>query len=321
LAISLSTKKGGLDMKINSIYSRLYRFKSKYEDYYTSYLFVAPIIILMAIWFYYPVIKNFAYSLTDANLLRLDKAKFIGASNYINVLKDDHFIQSLKVSFTLTIFVVPIQSIVALVLATNLNNISRFKATLRTLYFIPYITSTIAVTTVFMRLFVQNGIGSKLFAHLGIPNVTWPADVKMALPFLIMICIWQNVGFFVVVYLAGLQTIPSELYEACDVDGTSPLQKFFYITIPMLKPTTVLVLLSGTMSCLQVFDQAYAIGTGGGSLGFPAGATSTASIYYYSEAFKQFKVGYGSASAFIIFIIILTISIVQKYVLERDEVA
>jgi multiple sugar transport system permease protein len=292
--------------------------KAKHSEWLTGYLFVAPILILMAVWFYYPVISTFRFSLTDANLLNLDRAKFIGLKNYFDVLKDDSFWGSLKISAQLTIIAVPIQSFIALIIAVNLNKIIKGKAFFRTLYYMPYITSTIAVTTVFMFLFVENGLATKLFTLIGLPNVTWHSDMKMALPFLAVICIWTYIGFYVVVFLSGLQTIPNEIYEACDVDGANSFQKFWRITVPMLRPTTFLVILSGVIFVLQFFDQPYALARGG-SLGYPAGATSTATIFFYSEAFKFYKAGYGSASAFIVFLIIMAVTVIQKVFLDKED--
>ena len=298
---------------------RLKKFKSKHEDYITAYLFVLPIILLMGIWFYYPVFKNFLYSFTETNLLNPDNGQFVGLQNYIDLFSDPKFINSLFISLEITVVVVPVQTILSIILAVLLNKICRFKTLLRTVYYIPYVTSIVAATAVFMNLFVQNGLLTKLFVQFGFPNVTWTADVGLALPFVMFLCIWQNVGFYMVMNLSGLQSIPSEIYDAAHVDGAGAIQEFFYVTLPMLKPTLILVILSGTMTCLQVFDQPYAISTNGGSLGFPAGATSTSSIYFYNQSFRLYHVGYGSAAAIVIFLIILVVSILQLRFMEKGE--
>ncbi len=292
--------------------------KEKYSEWITGYIFIAPIIILMTVWFYYPLINAFITSFYDANITKMNGMEFVGLANYINVLKDGEFYNSLKISFIMVIVAVPLQLIVSLVLAAVLHTIINAKTFFRTVYYLPYVTSTVAVTTIFMYLFSQGGIASKIFVKFGLPDTSWHFDVNMALPFMIILCVWTYVGFYVVAYMAGMQSIPEELYEAGTVDGANFIQRFLYITVPMLKPTTTLVLLSGTIYVLQFFDQPYAMAKGG-ALGSPAGATSTAVIFVYNQAFKLYHIGYGSAAAFVIFTLILIITVVQKFIIEREE--
>lgn len=289
-----------------------------YSEYVTGYLFVMPMLLLLGIWFYYPSIRSLIYSFQDISFLTPDKAKFIGIRNYIEILKDPVFYQALKNSLVLTLVVVPLQSVIALVIAANLNSITRMKGFFRTLYYMPYITSTVAVTIVFMYMFVERSAVINFFSMLGLPNVSWYANVKMALPFLCMLIIWTFVGFYVVVYLAALQGIPVQLYEAGEVDGATSFQKFIYITFPILKPTTFLVVISGLLNAMQTFDQPYALARMA-ALGTPAGTTSTLIVYFYNESFRFNRAGYGSSAAFIVFVILLAISITQKYFFERDK--
>ncbi|CAH0119333.1 MULTISPECIES: carbohydrate ABC transporter permease [unclassified Paenibacillus] len=285
---------------------------------FVGYLFVAPILILMGIWFYYPLLRSFIYSFQDISFLNPDAAQFIGLSNYAEMLKDDDFWGALQNSVILTAVAVPLQTVISLLIAVNLNKIARLKTVFRTLYYLPYITSTVAVTTVFMYLFMQrDGIATKFFTLFGMEDVSWYASTKYALPFLIVLTVWTYVGFYVVVYLAGLQTIPGDVYEAGTVDGANAWQRLWYITVPMLKPTTFLVLTSGMIYAMQLFDQPYALARNG-SLGSPAGATSTIVIYFYSQAFNFNRAGYGSAAAFIIFALIVIFTIVQKRFVKED---
>ena len=279
----------------------------------TGYLFVLPILVLMAIWFYYPVISTLRHSFTDAHMLRMESAKGVGFDNFRELLKDTLFLKSLRVSLTLTAVAVPVQTALAMVIAVALNNLRRGKAVLRAIYYLPYITSPVAVVTVFSQLFIQNGMATNFLSFFGLPNITWHSSVQMALPFLTILVIWSYIGFFTVIYLSALQGIPVSLYEAARVDGASPLQQFFRITIPMLKPTTYLVIMSGIIYALQIFEQPFSLARGQ-SLGFPAGTTSTMTIFFYSQAFRFYKVGYGSAAAFIIFLIVITFSLVQNRV-------
>ncbi|MFU1795693.1 carbohydrate ABC transporter permease [Paenibacillus azoreducens] len=285
---------------------------------FVGYLFVAPILILMGIWFYYPLIQSFIYSLQDISFLNPDAAKFVGLGNYIEIVKDKDFWTALSHSALLTVVAVPLQALIALVIAVNLNKVKRMKGVFRTLYYMPYITSTIAVTTVFMYLFMQHdGIVTKALVWLGFPDISWYADVKYALPFLMILTIWTYVGFYMVVYLGGLQTIPNDIYEAGRVDGANGWQQFWRLTVPMLKPVTFLVIMSGIINVMQLFDQPYALARNG-SLGSPAGATSTIVTYFYSQAFSYNRSGYGSAAAFIIFAIIITLSMLQKRFIREE---
>lgn len=280
------------------------------REWLTGYLFVAPILILMAIWFYYPVFTTLRYSFTDAHMLRMDSAEWVGLDNFVALFKDRTFRKSLINSLTLTIIAVPVQTILALIIAVNLNNIRKCKGLFRGLYYMPYITSAVAVVTVFSYLFLEDGIVTKFLTMFGLPNTSWNADINLALPFLTIICIWTYVGYFTVIYLSGLQGIPSNLYEAADVDGATGLQKFWHITVPMLRPTTYLVVLSGVIYALQIFEQPFAMARGI-SLGYPAGATSTMTIFFYSQAFEYFNIGYGSAAAFVIFLLVMSFSVIQ----------
>ena len=277
----------------------------------TGYLFVLPILVLMAIWFYYPMLSTLRHSFTNAHMLRMQSSEWVGLDNFRELLKDTIFLKSLRVSLILTAVAVPIQTALAMVIAVALNNLRRGKSVLRTVYYLPYITSPVAVATVFSYLFVQNGLATRFLSIFGLPNVAWHSNVEMALPFLIILVVWSYIGFFTVIYLSGLQGIPVSIYEAARVDGASPVQQFFRITVPMLKPTTYLVVMSGVIYALQIFEQPFALARGQ-SLGFPAGATSTMTIFFYSQAFRFYKVGYGSAAAFIIFLIVITFSLVQN---------
>lgn len=291
----------------------------KTSEYITGILFVVPILLSMGIWFYYPVFRAFLFSLQDINLLQPAKARFVGLNNYIQTLGDPNFVNSLLVSLKVVLTGVPVIILLSLIIAVNLNAISKLKGFFRSLYYIPSITSSIAITIVFMYLMVQNSAFVKFFSKLfGLPNESWYANVKTALPFLCILVIWKSIGFYVIIYLAGLQTIPAELYESGIVDGAGGMQKFFYITLPLLKPTTFLVSVQAFLGLMQIFDEPYAIARSA-PLGTPAGTTSTVIVYFYNEAFRFYRAGYGSAAAFIIFAILLAVSILQKTLFEKGK--
>jgi len=291
------------------------------NDTITAYVFIAPFMILMTIWFYYPVFSSFIISLNKVSSFNYFDRTFIGLENYINTLKDEGFRKSLANSMIITAFCVPIQTFLALVVAACLNSIEKLKGFFRTLYYLPYITSAVAVTLVFMGIFVQkDGIATRLFSIIGFRNVSWFADMDYAMPFLIMLIIWTNIGFYTVIYLAGLQSISKELYEASEVDGANFIQRFLHITIPMLKPVTFFVILTGVINALQIFEQPYALAGGDPQrMGGPGTATTTMTIYFFRKFYVEFDAGAGCAAAIMIFVIILAFSVVQKLILERKE--
>ena len=284
------------------------------SDLFVGWLFITPFLLLWLFWFFGPFVESFIRSFQDANFIALEDAKFIGLDNYLTILKDSDFHLALKHSLTIVIIAVPIQIFLALMISIALNQPIRGRGIFRTIYSIPYITSSIAVTTVFMVLFRQNQIVTKTLSFLGFPNETWYANINLALPFIIILFIWQQVGFFMIIYLAGLQGIPSELYEASIIDGCNGFQKFIYITIPMLRPVTFFIVTVGTINAFQIYDQVAAISRYG-SLGSPAGSTSTVITYFYQHGIRYMDIGYGSASVIIFFMIILFITFIQKKLL------
>lgn len=284
----------------------------KREATITAVLFLAPAVIMLSIWFVYPLIQSFIISFQDFNYMFKDRAVFVGIQNYIEVLKDPEFFKAFTHSIGFVIIVVPLQTFLSLIMAVLVNSKMRAKGFFRTAYYTPYVLSAVAVATVFMYFFVKDAVMSKFFSYIGIPNVTWFANVKLAMPFIAILYIWQMVGFYMIYYLSGLQTIPSQVYEAAQIDGANRLQTFFRITIPCLKPATFLVVTYGTIQAFQLFDQISIITSANGGLGSPAGATSTLLTYFYTYSFQYYKMGYGSAVAVILFFIILAVSIIQR---------
>lgn len=298
-------------------------FKSfKDSDAFVGLLFIAPFIILWAVWFFYPFIQSFLFSFQSIDFLNLDAAKFVGLDNYIKLFNNNpEFLKSLGNSVVIVLFAVPIEAFLALLLAVILNRKLKGIGIFRTICVIPNITSGIAAATVFMVLFRQDMLVTKLLSFiLGLPNETWTGNVKLALPFVIILYIWQQAGFYMIIFLAGLQDIPVELYEAATVDGANPVQKFFRITVPMLRPVVFFVVSVGTIQAFQIFDQIAAISRYG-VLGSPAGATSTLLTYFYQHGIRYTEdMGLGSASIIVFLFIILAITLIQKRLIEGKEV-
>lgn len=288
------------------------------SDLTLGWLFTLPFLLLWAWWFLYPFIQSFVRSFQDANFASLDQAKFIGLSNYIEILHDREFFRALLHSLEIVVVSIPLQTILGLFLALLVNQKLKGKGIFRTVFFLPYITSQIAITTVFMMLFKQGTFLTNFFGTLGFGNVTWYADTKYALLFVCILFIFQQAGFTMIVYLSGLQEIPKDLYEASEIDGASKWNKFRYITVPSLKAVTFFIVSVSTIGGFQIYDQIAAISRYG-ALGTPAGATSTVVTYFYQHGIRYMNIGYGSAAVVLFFIIIMLITYLQKKFLDVKE--
>lgn len=299
---------------------RVSSFKSRYPDLASGLLFVVPFLILWAVWFLYPFYQSFLLSFQNFDFSQMEKAKFIGLENYGKLLiNNSEFYAAALHTVIIVIVAVPIQTFLAMLIALALNQDLRGKGIYRTIYIIPNITSGIAATTVFMVLFRKDMIFSVLFSWMGFPNDTWIARPDIALIFIIILYIWQQVGFYMIIYLAGLQTIPTELYEASTADGAGWIRQFISITLPMLKSVTFFVVSVGTIQAFQIFDQIVAISRYG-KLGSPADSTTTLITYFFTHGIRYpDEMGLGCASVVVFLIVILAVTLVQKKLLEDKE--
>ncbi|SDW77341.1 carbohydrate ABC transporter permease [Paenibacillus sp. CF384] len=286
------------------------------SDLSVGWLFSLPFLVLWVWWFFYPFLQSFIRSFQDANFAALDQAKFIGLQNYVKILQDHEFYRAVLHSLEIVVIAVPLQTIIGLIMAILVNQKIKGKGLFRTLFFIPYITSQIAITTVFMTLFKQGTFVTDFIGLFGFGNVTWFADTHYALVFIAILFIFQQCGFSMIVYLSGLQEVPKDLYEAGQIDGASRWAQFRYITVPYLKPITFFIVSVATILGFQIFDQIAAISRYG-ALGSPAGATNTVVTYFYQNGIRYLNIGYGSAAVVLFFFIILIITFLQKKLLDE----
>lgn len=275
-------------------------------------LFMAPFIILVSIFFIGPLFIAFMlsfkeYSFLDAN--SMFQAKWVGLNNYISVLKNETFLKALKNTTKYTLGVVPVQLIIALLLALVVNGKIKGKSFFRTVYYIPTQTSAVAVSVIFLFLFKQDGVINKITSIFGIKSYNFLSEPKFALPVIMTMAVWSSVGLYMVIFLAGLQDIPDSLYEAADMDGANSWQLFRYITLPMLKPTIFFNLVVSMIGCFQVYDQAYVVSQGTGG---PLDSTMTVVLYLTRTGFREFKMGEACAVAFILFLIIFALTVIQR---------
>lgn len=271
-------------------------------------LFVGPMLIGVTVLTIIPILATFMLSLADWNFIAGFKdIRWVGFDNFERLFQDDAFLKSLRNNayFLLT---VPIYLAVSMFLAIIIDKHVYMKSYFKVAYFMPYISSIVAVAIVWQVLFHPSaGPVNQLLSSLGIDNPPkWIADPKYALPSLMMISVWVSIGFNMIVYIAGLQSIPRDLYEAADIDGANAWNKFKSITFPQLSSTSFFLLVTGIISTFKVFDL-IAILTKGG----PISSTSMIVWYLYDTAFVNLKIGYASSMAVVLFACVMLITLLQ----------
>ncbi|HIW32864.1 MAG TPA: sugar ABC transporter permease [Candidatus Paenibacillus intestinavium] len=271
-------------------------------------LFISPMVLLATVLTIIPILLSGIISFTDWNFIAgFESIKFIGFDNYTKMFADDDFLKSLNNNLLLML-VIPVSLFISLILAVLINNSTYFKNFFKVIYFMPFISSFVAVAVLWRVLFhPSSGPINNFLMSIGISNPpAWLADPSFSLISVMIIMIWAGVGFEMIIFMAGLQNISKDLYEAADIDGASKVRQFFKITIPLLSPTTFFLLITGIVGSFKVFDLIMILTNGG-----PAGSTSVIVFYLYKVAFIQLKSGYASAIGIMLLIIILAITVIQ----------
>ncbi|MHB8064077.1 MAG: carbohydrate ABC transporter permease [Ruminiclostridium sp.] len=283
-----------------------------------AYIFITlPILFFLCIRIY-PTLYAFNVSFHEWDLLSKNKP-FVFLDNFKDLLRDETFMAALLNTGKYILFAVPIGLALSLGIAILLNNINKGASIYRMFVFIPYVTSVVAVSWVWRWMFMkQGGVVNNVIGLFGITRQPFLDSTSQAIYVVISNVIWQALGFYTIIFLAGLKQIPQTYYEAAMIDGATPWQKFKKITIPLLNPTLVYLSVMATIQTLQVFTQVFNITSGGqGIAGGPLNSTVSVVLYIYQLAFIKYKMGYASAATVILFIIILTISLFQMKVLDK----
>jgi multiple sugar transport system permease protein len=281
---------------------------SGWRENLAGYAFIGPMFIGTSILVLFPILSSFVLSFTDWNFVSgYQNAKFVGFENFSKLLTNPLFQKGL-LNNVILILAVPITLLLSLSLAVIINKYVYLKDLFKVIYFMPFISSVVAVAVVFQVLFhPTKGPINQLLLTLGVENPPgWIADVTFALPSVMLIMVWTGIGFNLIIYLAGLQNIPKELYEAAQIDGATAWSQFMKITIPLVSPTTFLLFVTGVISSFKVFDLIIVLTNGG-----PANSTITPVVYLYQQAFIELKTGYASAISLVMFVIILIITYIQ----------
>jgi multiple sugar transport system permease protein len=271
-----------------------------------GYLFLLPNIIGFLIFTALAVVIAFGLALTEWDLLT--PPRFIGLANYQKLLTNDPvFRQVMANTLYFVAGVVPLDVIAALSLALLLNRPIRGMALYRAVYFVPVVTSLIAVAIVWQWLYhTEVGLVNYVLTSVGLPRVNWLGSTEWAMPAVIFMSVWKAMGYYAVIFLAGLQGIPTHLYEAASIDGASSWQRFWKITLPLLSPTLFFVLVISIIQAFQVFGQIFIMTRGG-----PGGATNTIVYFIYNNGFVWFRMGYAAAASWILFAVIFAITALQ----------
>ncbi len=290
--------------------------KNKYKSI-LGISFITPAMIIISIFVIGSIIYAIGLSFFNVNLFK-GEYKFVGLNNYKRIFTDTQTAIAFKNTLTFSAIVVPIQTFLSLVMATVLNSGIRGKLQFRTIYFLPTLTSSAALTMIFMFLFSMNGPINEIAISLGIYDkpINFLNNAKFTLKVIMAMNIWSTIPYFMTIYLAGLQDIPQITYEAAKVDGANVVERFFYITVPQVKPVTTFVLLMGIIGTLQMFDQAFIFSNGDGG---PENSTLTVSLLIYRNAFGQNNtIGFATAMALVLTIIIFIISYITRKINKSD---
>ncbi|PKN79379.1 MAG: sugar ABC transporter permease [Candidatus Cloacimonetes bacterium HGW-Cloacimonetes-1] len=295
----------------------------------SPYLYILPAFVLLLSFRLMPIVMSFVISFYKWTIV--GTGDFIGFENYVRMMHDAKFWQSMTNTFWMVIMVVPASIIFSLLFAVLLNQIKAFKSMFRIVYFLPFVTSLVAVSIVWKIIFNEQtglantflglfgiqpqgwlsearGIFEIFFTSIGISIPKWIAGPSQALFAIIIMTIWKGLGYNTIIYLAGLQNIPKDYYEAAEIDGAGRFKQFFKITLPLVSPTTFYVLMMTTIVTFQAFAQIYLMTDKGG----PSGTTNLIVYYIYQKGFDAQDMGYASAVALVLFIIILSLTLLQK---------
>ena len=280
---------------------------SKREQSFWAFVFLVVPMLLLSIFIFFPIVFAFIVSFFDWNLLLPDKP-FVGLSNYVEVLKDPVFRKAVKNTIVYTIGVVPTQTLLSLFLAFMMNQKFKGRTFFRVAFYLPAITSSVVTSIIFVWIYSKPGLLNYLLSRLGVTSdIDWLTNPHTVLVSIMMLNIWTTSGYFMISFLAGLQSIPVSLYEAAQIDGASTWTQFWKITFPMVRPVTYFVVVMSLIGCFQVFDQVFVMSSGG-----PDNASTTMSYYAYKNSFKYFRFGFGAASAIVLAIIIFGTTWLQK---------
>ena len=289
------------------------------KSYRIAYIFLAPAILTLTVFFFLPVLAAFGMSFTDFDIYsigNLARTRFVFLQNYQHLLHDPLFWKSLLNTAYFVLVGGPLTIFVALSAAIALQSSTiRFKTFFRLAFFLPVITNLVAVAVVWRYLYHPRfGILNYVLTLFHVGPIDWLGNPHWAMPALIILATWKNFGYYMMIYIAGLQAIPNYLYEAASLDGATWWHQQWHVTVPLLAPTTLFVTIITVVGYLQFFAEPYIMTQGG-----PLNATLSVVLYLYDQGFRWWKMGYSASIAFVLFIVVFLAAMLQLYLGKRRE--
>jgi len=285
------------------------RFK---KQMLTPYIFLMPQLLLVGIFAFFPLVYNLIMSFQEIGMI---SRGFVGLDQYVNMFEDEVFWTSLKNTFIYTMGTVPLTTLFSLVVAVGLNQKIAGKKIFRTIYLFPYLTSWVVVGLLWQWMYSTNyGVLNKLLNLIGLPSLAWLQAPALTIPSIIIASIWHDVGYYMVIFLAGLQSISPIYYEASTIDGANSWKQFRFVTLPLLKPIIFIVLILSMINSFKIFDQIYVM-TGGG----PGRASLMIVNYIYSVIITEMRLSYASAISIFLFLVILILTALQRRMFKDSD--
>ena len=278
-----------------------------------AYTFLAPALVVLSAFTFGPILFSVPLAFFNWNFLVPDK-NFVGVANFAELAGDDVFHIALRNTIIYAFGVVPIQTMLALLLAVAVNQGLPGQSFFRAAFYLPAITSSVVTSVIFLWIYSKSGLLNYLLSGIGIDGPDWIGSPRYALGSIMALNVWSTSGYFMIAFLAALQSVPKTLYEAASLDGAGAWGRFWHVTVPGVRPTIFFVMTLGLIGAFQVFDQIYVMSNGG-----PVNATTTVSYYIYNSAFKYFRFGYAAAASLVLFLIILLFTVVQQRLIGADE--
>ncbi len=272
----------------------------------TSWTLFAPWVLAFAMFGLFPFAFSLWASFTDYSPIRAGGARFVGLDNYVRALHEPAFWSSLQTTGTFVIGTIPFTTLLALALALAVQPAFRGRSMFRVGFFLPSVVSVVVLSLVFKGLYAPNGSLNALLRLAGLPTPSWLLDPRTALPAIMAMDVWSASGYYMVIFLAGLEAIPRELYDAARLEGATWRDCLIHITLPLLRPTLLFVIVVNTVRSLQIFAEVFVMTRGG-----PLHSTSTVVYYLYEQAFYRFDLGYASAVGYLLFVLTLLLALAQ----------
>lgn len=285
----------------------------KYYGKLAPYFFLLPAGIILLIFFFIPFFQTIFLSFQDYSN-NIYNADWVGIANYLQIFKNPTFYKVMLNTFIYLVVAVPILAIVPLFLAILINQKIKGITLYKILIYLPVIVSIVVAAIAFKWLYADQGILNYLLNVLHIKSIGWLTDPKYAIYSVIILTIWKGIGYYMMIYLAALMSVPKELYEACDIDGAGFFRKHLTVTVPHIMPTIALVTTISSISAMKIFAEIYVMTKGG-----PLNSTKTIVYYIYEKAFENLDLGYASAMAVILLAVVMVFSLINILCFERNK--